>query len=57
MKYLKFIFIALAVVCFFEVYYMSQMLSFTDYPYLYMGVLFLVLSIYLFIKNRNDINR
>ncbi len=50
MKYLKLIFLVLAIICYVEIYYMHSMLSFIDYPYLYLGSIFLTLSIYLFIK-------
>ena len=49
MKYLKIILFVLAIICFVEIYYMHSMLSFIDYPYLYLGSVFLTLSIYLFI--------
>ena len=49
MKYLKIILLVLAIICFVEIYYMHIMLSFIDYPYLYLGGVFLTLSICLFI--------
>tara|TARA_A100001234_G_scaffold149969_1_gene131985 strand:- start:657 stop:818 length:162 start_codon:yes stop_codon:yes gene_type:complete len=52
MKYLKIIFLVLAIVCFIEIYYMHRMLSFIDYPYLYAGGLFLALSAYIYTKKR-----
>jgi len=56
MKYLKVISLVLAIVCLIEVYYMHSILSFIDYPYLYVGGLalsiYLFVSIYLFIKRR-----
>ena len=52
MKYLRIIFLVLAIICFVEIYYMHSMLSFIDYPYLYLGGVFLTLSIYLFIRKR-----
>ena len=52
MKYLKIIFLVLAIICFVEIYYMHLMLSFIDYPYLYLGSIFLTISIYLFIRKR-----
>ena len=52
MKYLNAISLVISVICFAEVYYMHKMLSFIDYPYLYVGGLFLALSIYIFIKKR-----
>ena len=55
MKYLKVTLLVTAIICFVEVYYMHSVLSFIDYPYLYLGVVLLTLSIYL-LKKRNDIN-
>ena len=52
MKNFKIIFLVVSFICFVEVYYMHSILSFIDYPYLYLGSIFLILSIYLFIKNR-----
>ncbi|RPG54932.1 MAG: LPXTG cell wall anchor domain-containing protein [Flavobacteriales bacterium] len=52
MKYLKTISLIISIICFVEVYYMYNILSFIDYPYLYVGLLLLALSIYLFIKKR-----
>lgn len=37
MKWIKIFFVALALLCFFEVYYLYTQLSFIDYPYLYGG--------------------
>ncbi|MGB1444352.1 MAG: hypothetical protein ACPG7X_00935 [Flavobacteriaceae bacterium] len=43
MKYLKFFVLLLALICFFEVYYLHSMLSFIDKPFLYAGIVFLML--------------
>ena len=44
MKYLKYFFLLLALICFFEVYYLHAKLSFIDLPYLYVGIVFVALS-------------
>ena len=44
MKYIKYFCLLLALICFFEVYYLHAKLSFIDWPYLYIGVAFAVLS-------------
>ena len=49
MKYLKLLILLLAVLCFVEVYIIYAMLSFIDYPYLYLGsgLLFIFLLIHI----------
>lgn len=50
MKYLKYLLLLLALVCFFEVYYLHSKLSFIDYPFVYAGLFFgslFVMSIYI----------
>jgi len=44
MKYVKYFFLLLALICFFEVYYLHAKLSFIDRPYLYAGIVFVTLS-------------
>ena len=56
MKSFKYILLLLSIIFFFEVYYMHSILSFIDYPYLYLGILSLTSSLYLFNK-KNDFNR
>lgn len=52
MKLLKwllfFVFILLSVLCFTVVFIMNYNLSFIDYPYLYLGLIFLTLSVLVF---------
>ena len=54
MKYIKYFFLLLALICFFEVYYLHAKLSFIDRPYLYAGVVFVVLSglIHFYLKSK-----
>lgn len=44
MKFLKFLFLLLSGICFFEVYYLHSKLSFIDTPYLYAGIVFLLMA-------------
>jgi len=54
MKYIKYFFLLLALICFFEVYYLHANLSFIDWPYFYAGVVFVVLSglIHFYLKSK-----
>ena len=54
MKYIKYFFLLLALICFFEVYYLHAKLSFIDRPYLYAGVAFVVSSglLHLYLKSK-----
>jgi len=47
MKYLKYLLLVLALVCFFEVFYLHSQLSFIDYPFLYVGLFSLALFVLL----------
>ena len=56
MKIVSYLLLALAGICFFEVYYIHSMLSFIDTPYLYAGLFLLGLSALSFyqLKKKNE---
>lgn len=57
MKIASYLLLALAGICFFEVYYIHSMLSFIDTPYLYAGLFLLGLSALSFYQLKKKNNR
>ena len=54
MRYFKYLLLLLGLLCFSEVYYLHSQLSFIDKPYLYAGIGFLSIFLYIFIKQKKS---